>query len=108
MSSANTPYVVSLAGSLTTPRAQATHATIVAALSDHDCVAIDCAGASEMDVSFVQLLVAAHRYALRRGKTVALASPPSGLVAETLLRCGFAPPKRPSAALDEVLSLPSM
>ena len=85
MSSANTPYVVSLAGSLTTPRAQATHATIVAALSDHDCVAIDCAGASEMDVSFVQLLVA-----------------------ETLLRCGFAPPKRPSAALDEVLSLPSM
>ena len=60
-----------------------------------------------MDVAFVQILVAAHRFAARSGKSVALAAPPSGLLAETLIRCGFSLPKRPTAALADVLSLPS-
>ena len=107
MQSGDLPYVLSLTGSLTTPRAEAIHAEALAALSGHPNVAIDCSNASEMDVAFIQILVAAHRFASRSGNTVALASPPAGLLAETLNRCGFSLPKRPATALAEVLSLSS-
>jgi anti-anti-sigma regulatory factor len=96
-----------LTGSLTTPRAEAIHSEVLAALSGHSSVTVDCSNASDMDVAFIQILVAASRFASRSGKTVALASPPAGLLAETLRRCGFAAPKQPSSALAEVLSLPS-
>ena len=104
MASLDSPFVLSLTGSLTTPRAEAVHAEVFAVLSGHANVAIDCANASEMDVAFIQILVAAHRFAAQFGKTVALAAPPSGLLAETLIRCGFSSPKRPTAVLAEVLS----
>ena len=103
----DTPYVLSLTGSLTTPRAEAIHRETLAAVSGHSNVAIDCSNASEMDVAFVQILVAAHRFAAQSGKAVALASPPAGLLADVLIRCGFPPPKRPTTALAEALSLPS-
>lgn len=107
MQSVDTPYVLSLTGSLTTPRAEAIHSEALAALSGHPNVAIDCSNASEMDVAFIQILVAANRFASKFGKTVALASPPVGILAETLRRCGFSSPKRPTTVLAEVLSLSS-
>ena len=107
MQSVDSPFVLSLTGSLTTPRADAVHAEVFAVLSGHSSVTIDCSNASEMDVAFIQILVAANRFAAQSGKTVALASPPTGLLAETLNRCGFSPAKRPTAALAEVLSPPS-
>jgi len=103
--SVDSPYVLSLTGSLTTPRAEAMHSEALAALSAHPSVAIDCANASEMDVAFIQILVAAHRFATQSGKTVALAAPPAGILAETLKRCGFPAPQRPTTVLAEVLSL---
>jgi anti-anti-sigma regulatory factor len=81
------------------------HSEVHAALSDHSGVTIDCSSATEMDVAFIQILVAASRFASQRGKTIALASPPAGLLAETLSRCGF--PPRPTTALAEALSLQS-
>lgn len=108
MASLDSPYVLSLTGSLTTPRADAIHSEVLAALSGHSSITIDCANASDMDVAFIQILVAASRFASQCGKTIALASPPAGLLAETLRRCGFPQPKRSAAALAEVLSLPSM
>ena len=104
MQSVDFPYVLSLTGSLTTPRAETIHAEVFAVLSGHPSVAIDCASASEMDVAFIQILIAAHRFAEKSGKSVALAAPPSGLLAETLRRCGFSLPTRPTIALAEVLS----
>jgi anti-anti-sigma regulatory factor len=98
-------YVLSLTGSLTTPRANAIHGEALAALSSHPSVAIDCSAATEMDVAFIQILVAAHRFATQSGKSVALAAPPAGLLAETLKRCGFPAPQRPTTALAEALSL---
>jgi anti-anti-sigma regulatory factor len=106
--SSDLPFVLSLTGSLTTPRAEAIHAEAFAVLSGHRSVAIDCSNASEMDVAFIQILVAAHRFAVKSGKMVGLAAPPAGILAETLKRCGFPAPKRPTTALAEVLSLPSM
>ena len=104
MQSVDSPFVLSLTGSLTTPRAEAVHAEVFAVLSGHSNVAVDCSNASEMDVAFIQILVAAQRFAVRSGKSVALASPPAGLLADALKRCGFSPPKRPTAVLAEVLS----
>ena len=78
MQSVDSPYVLSLTGSLTTPRAEAIHSEVLAALSGHSSVTIDCSNASEMDVAFIQILVAANRFASQCGKTVALASPPAG------------------------------
>lgn len=100
----DSPYVLSLTGSLTTPRAEAIHLEVLAALNGHSRVTVDCSSASEMDVAFIQILVAADRFASQRGKTIALASPPAGLLAETLRRCGFSAPKRPTATLAEVLT----
>jgi anti-anti-sigma regulatory factor len=97
-----------LSGSLTTPRAEAIHSEVLAALTGHSSVTIDCANASDMDVAFIQILVAASRLAAQSGKTIALASPPAGLLAETLRRCGFPQPKPSITALAEVLSLPLM
>ncbi len=104
MASVDSPCVLSLTGSLTTPRAEAIHSEVLAALSGHSSVTVDCSNASDMDVAFIQILVAANRFASQRGKTVALASPPAGLLAETLRRCGFSAPKRPTSALADVLS----
>jgi len=101
----DSPYVLSLTGSLTTPRAEAVHSEALAALNGHASVAIDCANASEMDVAFIQILVAAQRLAVKSGKTVGLAAPPAGVLAETLKRCGFPAPQRPTTELAEVLSL---
>ncbi len=108
MPSVHLPYSLSLIGNLTTPQAEAVHSQVMAALSGHSSVTIDCSGASDMDVAFIQILVAASRYASRCGKSVALASPPAGLLADTLRRCGFSPPLRPTAALAEVLALEPM
>lgn len=107
MQSVDSPFVLSLTGSLTTPRAEAVHAEVFAVVSGHSNVTIDCSQASEMDVAFIQILVAANRFAAQSGKTVALAAPPAGLLAETLNRCGFSLPRRPTAALADALSLPS-
>ena len=101
------PYVLSLTGSLTTPQVEAIHSETLAAVRDHTDVAIDCSNASEMDVAFIQILVAAQRFAVRSGKRVGLAAPPAGLLADALKRCGFPLPKRPTTALADVLSLPS-
>jgi anti-anti-sigma regulatory factor len=100
----DSPYVLSLTGSLTTPRAEAIRSEVLAALSGHPNVTVDCSNASEMDVAFIQILIAANRFASQSGKTIALASPPAGLLAETLRRCGFPKPKRPTSALAEVMS----
>jgi anti-anti-sigma regulatory factor len=105
--SVDSPYVLSLTGSLTTPRAETIRSEVLAALRDHPSVAVDCSNASEMDVALIQILVAANRFASQFGKTVALAAPPAGLLAETLNRCGFSLPQRPTAVLAEALSLSS-
>lgn len=108
MPSIHSSSSLSLTGDLTTPHAEAVRAQVLAALSDHSAVTIDCSSATDMDVAFVQILVAASRFAAQSGKTVALASPPTGLFAETLRRCGFPQAQPPTAVLAQALSLSVM
>jgi ABC-type transporter Mla MlaB component len=75
------------------------------ALSGHDSVILDCADATEIDVAFVQILVAASRAATRSNKRIELKRPPDGVLAEALRRCGFSQPRAATTSLAEALSL---
>ncbi len=48
-------------------------------------IAVDCADAAEVDVSFIQLLLAARRTAQARGKCLALSAPASGALLRVLV-----------------------
>ena len=93
-----------LAGNLTTPGCADTHQTVGRALDGCDRLIIDCGEAEEIDVSFLQILVAAQQAAARSNKSVALAAPPQGVLAQALTRCGFAPPAG-ATALVEIFGL---
>ena len=80
---------VALEGALTVRSAEAVRATLLSALEQDGPVAIDCAEASEVDLSFVQLLVAARASGVHRGRTIALAAPLNAVLLDALTRAGF-------------------
>jgi hypothetical protein len=107
MLSADTPYMLILEGSLTTSRSEAVRNVILDALRDHATVAVDCSKADEIDVTFLQTLIAAGRTALDWRKDIRLAAPPPALLADALRRCGFPVPTANTTSLAELFSLPS-
>ena len=70
--------VVACTGSLTLPRADEFRDLIVAALGGDDDLIVDTTAASEADLSFLQIIVAARRTARRLGRRVHLRAPPDG------------------------------
>ncbi|MBK1662930.1 anti-anti-sigma factor [Rhodospirillum rubrum] len=50
---------------------------------------IDCLGVTEVDLSFIQMLIAARTRARSMGRTLRLAHPASGALLEALERGGF-------------------
>ncbi len=86
-----------LEGALTVRTIEGVHATLREAieppLDGLDSVAanlsIDCSAATEIDLAFVQLLIAARISARPRGKSVGLATCPDGVLLDTLTRGGF-------------------
>jgi ABC-type transporter Mla MlaB component len=61
-------------------------------------IVIDCAAAEEIDLTFIQLLIAARLSARGRNRTVILASAPDGALLDTLTRGGFQPVRESDAA----------
>ena len=96
---------VKLGGSLTTPVGEDVHRTVLEALNGCERLVIDCSDVTEVDVSFLQILVSADLAAGRSHKTAALASPPQGVLDDALRRCGFAPPPG-ATSLAEILASP--
>jgi anti-anti-sigma regulatory factor len=88
MESRDTAPLLRLGGPLTVSTADATKATLMRAL-DGESFVIDCSGATEIDLSFVQLVIAARRAAELRGKTIRLAAPASGTLRDVLERTGL-------------------
>jgi anti-anti-sigma regulatory factor len=80
---------VILEGALTIRTAEAVRSTLREAFEGDQNIAIDCTGAEEIDLSFVQLLIAARVTAVRMGKTVSLIARPEGPLLDTLTRVGF-------------------
>ena len=50
---------------------------------------IDCSGATEVDLSFLQLLIAARRSAAGQGSALTCRGPASGPLRDVLVRSGF-------------------
>ena len=78
-----------LVGALTIRTAEVVCATLQEALARHPSILIDCSAADEVDVSFVQLLIAARASSHRLGHTVALTERPDGMLLDALTRAGF-------------------
>jgi anti-anti-sigma regulatory factor len=91
----NDRLVVRLDGSLTLNRARDLHAGLQDALGSGNAVILDCAEASDVDVTFIQLLLAARRGADALGKSLSLAQPASGALRLALRRCGLDPAADP-------------
>jgi ABC-type transporter Mla MlaB component len=62
------------------------------ALSGAGPLAIDCTDLAEIDLSIVQLLVAAHKTAAATGKPLRLIAPTGGPLAALLRQAGFLTP----------------
>jgi anti-anti-sigma regulatory factor len=102
MTSSSVSAPLKLRGSLTTPNSEETHRAIRDALSGRQDLIVDCSEATEIDVSFLQLLASAARTAERARKSIALAAPPQGVLADALRRCGFATAER-TTSLAKIL-----
>jgi len=96
---------LALKGELTTPGSESVHRAIRDGLEAGNRLILDCSAADEIDVSFLQLLYATQRAAEPAGKTVSLAAPVSGALADALRRCGFAPAAGASR-LAEIFAAP--
>ena len=78
-----------LDGALTMRSIEALCATLRERVAQGADVAIDCTAAAEVDLSFIQLLVAARASALQADKTVTLSARPDGALLNALTRAGF-------------------
>jgi ABC-type transporter Mla MlaB component len=83
-----------LQGALTMRTADTVHATLRDAIerpadAAAGTILIDCVAATEVDLTFIQLLIASRISAVLRGKAVALAAAPDGALLDTLTRGGF-------------------
>jgi ABC-type transporter Mla MlaB component len=87
----STATCLALGGAQTVRTIDAAYRNLTTALAEHATVTIDCSAASEVDLSLIQLLLAAHAAAARAGKTVALAAPASGVLLAALVQGGFLP-----------------
>jgi anti-anti-sigma regulatory factor len=82
------PARVAMTGALTVRNAEHIHQRLLQAVRDHHDVVLDCANASEIDLSFIQLVLAARKSAAAAGKTLSVAAPTTDLLADTLRRAG--------------------
>lgn len=82
---------VTLDGSLTVRRIDAAQTKLAAALMRHTIVTVDCTAATEVDLSLIQLLLAARASATHAGKTLRLGAPADGALHAGLVSGGFLP-----------------
>ncbi len=81
--------VVAFDGNLTLQTIDSVRDELSSALTSGKPVRIDCSAATEVDLSFIQLLLAAKRSALRLDRPLQLAAPADGPLLATLRRSGF-------------------
>ena len=65
------------------------HARLLKAVGEHDEVRIDTAGVQNVDITIIQLLVAANRSARKRGRSFMLADAPTGAFKDALISAGL-------------------
>jgi hypothetical protein len=93
-------HVLCVTGPQTIREAAQTHAALLGALRDHPAVALDCGSVTEVDLSFVQMIVSARRGAGGMGRRFALLHPPAGPLLGALVRGGLLSDPAAAAATD--------
>ena len=68
---------------------QAAYDRLSAAIAEHQTIEVDCEGIAELDLSLIQLLLAAKRSADKNGKSLRLAAPAAGNLRVAIDRAGF-------------------
>ncbi|MHB8887165.1 MAG: STAS domain-containing protein, partial [Methylovirgula sp.] len=81
---------IECAGNLTIASAKETRTTISTALYNSNSVVIDCSSATDVDITFIQLLISTQRTAAAMEKDVSLVAPVDGALAAALARTGLA------------------
>jgi anti-anti-sigma regulatory factor len=77
-----------LKGPVSLQAVEALHAQFLA-MEDRPSITVDCSAATDVDVSLVQLILAARASAQRAGRSIVLAKPASGALLDALERGGF-------------------
>ncbi|MDR3464004.1 MAG: STAS domain-containing protein [Beijerinckiaceae bacterium] len=83
---------VHLKGPLTVPYADSIYASVLEALGSAEAVTLDLSAATNIDVSFLQILVAANKSAIRSNKSLKVAVSGSGILESEAARCGLLDP----------------
>jgi len=81
-------YFLKLSKDLTIQNADEIRVKLSSAVAEHPIVRVDCSDATEVDLSFVQLLIAARRSATALGREFGLAAPAAGVLLDALKRGG--------------------
>jgi anti-anti-sigma regulatory factor len=82
-------HYIRFEGRLTVTNSVNLHAKLFEALRDFKSIVVDSSNASEIDVTFIQLLLAARNTAGARGKTFEMPASANAPLADALSRCGF-------------------
>jgi ABC-type transporter Mla MlaB component len=80
---------LALDGALTIRTAEAVSAKLLDAVNQHSSLSVDCSDVTEVDLSFIQLLIAARVSAQSLQKSVVLGGRPEGALLDTLTRGGY-------------------
>ncbi len=89
MSDSNDANRLMLVGELTVKNIDQIRTRLLQAIRRNQAVSIDCTLASEIDLSFMQLVLSARKSANAAGKTVVLSRPAYGMLHERLLQAGL-------------------
>ncbi len=92
---------MTLGGPLTVRNAKPIRARMIEAIRQYPMVTIDCAGATEVDLSFIQLVLAARKSAAAAGKSFSLARPAAGVLLQGLLQAGLVGPADGQPVADQ-------
>jgi len=90
VSPSNSPvWRFNLNGAQTVRNIQVAHERLLAAMAEHQAVEIHCNAVTELDLSLIQLVLAAKRSADKAGKSLTLAASATGKLRAALDRAGF-------------------
>jgi len=82
---------ITVDGAVTVRGIDAAQTRLVAALRQYPIVTVDCTDATEVDLSLIQLLLAARASATHAGKTLRVTAPAQGALHSALHAGGFLP-----------------
>ncbi len=81
--------IVTIAGQIDVQSIAPVHRDLLNAVQGSNVIVLDVANVSDVDLTLVQLIVAARRYADASGKSLRLSGPATGKLHECLSRGGF-------------------